>query len=191
VDELARLTAELVAIDSVNPSLVPGGAGEAEIARFVARWLERAGLDVAALDPVPGRPSVVGIAAAGLVQDRGELPLDVGPRLARQGSPLGEEDAALRDARQLLAALDHGRMGGAGAEEWVRGRRAEQPIELLQADEDTSHADDRVDAALRARAVGRPAGDRDLGAHESAMRDREPQPGRLGDDRSVGPVTGQ
>ena len=62
MDELARLTAELVAIDSVNPSLVPGGAGEAEIARFVARWLERAGLDVAALDPVPGRPSVVGIA---------------------------------------------------------------------------------------------------------------------------------
>jgi acetylornithine deacetylase len=62
VEELARLTAELVAIDSVNPSLVPGGAGEAEIARFVADWLERAGLEVELLEPVLGRPSVVGIA---------------------------------------------------------------------------------------------------------------------------------
>ena len=41
-EELAALTAELVAIDSTNPDLVPGGAGEAEIARFVAGWLERA-----------------------------------------------------------------------------------------------------------------------------------------------------
>jgi acetylornithine deacetylase len=62
MDEFARLTAELVAIDSVNPSLVAGGAGEAEIARFVAAWLERAGLDVEILEPVAGRPSVVGVA---------------------------------------------------------------------------------------------------------------------------------
>ena len=33
---LRELVAELVAIDSVNPDLVPGGAGELEIARFVA-----------------------------------------------------------------------------------------------------------------------------------------------------------
>jgi hypothetical protein len=33
-----------VAIDSVNPALVDGAAGEAEIAAFVARWLgERGG----------------------------------------------------------------------------------------------------------------------------------------------------
>ncbi|HST25402.1 MAG TPA: M20/M25/M40 family metallo-hydrolase, partial [Gaiellaceae bacterium] len=62
MDELARLTAELVAIDSVNPSLVAGGAGEGEIARFVADWLRRAGLDVEVLEPVAGRPSVVGVA---------------------------------------------------------------------------------------------------------------------------------
>jgi acetylornithine deacetylase len=61
VDDLARLTAELVAVDSVNPSLVPGGAGEAEIARFVADWLERAELEVEMLGP-DERPSVVGIA---------------------------------------------------------------------------------------------------------------------------------
>jgi acetylornithine deacetylase len=59
---LDRLVADLVAIDSVNPDLVPGGAGEAEIAAFVAAWLGDAGLDVVVDEPVAGRPSVVGIA---------------------------------------------------------------------------------------------------------------------------------
>ncbi len=62
MDELARLTAELVAIDSVNPSLIADAAGEAEIARFTAAWLEQAGLEVEALEPVRGRPSVVAVA---------------------------------------------------------------------------------------------------------------------------------
>ncbi len=46
MNEIASLLGELVAIDSINPDLVPGGAGEAAIARFVANWLERAGLAV-------------------------------------------------------------------------------------------------------------------------------------------------
>lgn len=62
MSELAELTARLVAIDSVNPSLIAGGAGEDEIARFVAGWLEAAGLEVELVEPVPGRPSVIGIA---------------------------------------------------------------------------------------------------------------------------------
>jgi hypothetical protein len=37
--DFIELTSRLVAIDSVNPALVPGGAGEAEIARFLARRL--------------------------------------------------------------------------------------------------------------------------------------------------------
>ncbi len=46
-DRLDGLLAELVAIDSVNPSLVPGAAGESEIRlRFVAAWLAQRGLDV-------------------------------------------------------------------------------------------------------------------------------------------------
>jgi acetylornithine deacetylase len=40
------LLEELVSIDSVNPTLVPGAAGEAEIGRFVAGWLERHGVEV-------------------------------------------------------------------------------------------------------------------------------------------------
>ena len=57
-----ELLSRLVAIDSVNPDLVPGGAGEAEIARFVAGWLEAAGLEVTIEEPIQGRPSVVGVA---------------------------------------------------------------------------------------------------------------------------------
>jgi acetylornithine deacetylase len=38
---------------------VPGGAGEAEIARFVAGWLRERGLDVEIVEDTPGRPSVI------------------------------------------------------------------------------------------------------------------------------------
>ena len=55
----ADLTAQLIAIDSVNPALVPGGAGEREAAAFVARWAEAQGLEVAMLEETPGRPSVL------------------------------------------------------------------------------------------------------------------------------------
>ncbi len=50
----------LVRINSINPSLEPGGPGEAEIAAFVAARLEALGLAVAVHEPVAGRPSVVG-----------------------------------------------------------------------------------------------------------------------------------
>lgn len=57
-----RLLSELVAIDSVNPDLVPGAAGETEIARYVAGWMARAGFEVFIDEAAPGRPSVVGVA---------------------------------------------------------------------------------------------------------------------------------
>ena len=50
---------DLVAIDSVNPSLVPGGAGEAGIARYVVRWAAARGLEVTTLENTPGRPTVL------------------------------------------------------------------------------------------------------------------------------------
>ena len=56
------MAAQLVAIDSTNPDLVAGGAGETEISAFVAGWLRKAGLEVEVHEPVPGRPSVIGIA---------------------------------------------------------------------------------------------------------------------------------
>jgi acetylornithine deacetylase len=60
VTATSDLLERLVAIDSVNPTLVPGGAGEAEIARFVAAWLEERGVEVAYDEPAPGRANVVG-----------------------------------------------------------------------------------------------------------------------------------
>jgi acetylornithine deacetylase len=59
VSDVGDLVAALVAIDSVNPALVPGGAGEGEIAAFVAEWARAAGLEAQVLEGTPGRPSVV------------------------------------------------------------------------------------------------------------------------------------
>src|ERR1044071_8838816 len=52
----------LIAIESVNPDLVPGAAGESAIATFCGDWLERHGFEVRHLESRPGRPSVVGVA---------------------------------------------------------------------------------------------------------------------------------
>ena len=59
---VAELTGQLVAIESINPELGVGGSGEMELARFVAEWCERAGLEAALVEPVAGRPNVVAIA---------------------------------------------------------------------------------------------------------------------------------
>lgn len=60
-DYLVNTLAGLVGINSINPSLVSGGAGEAEIAGYVARAFQELGLEVALHEPEAGRPSVVGI----------------------------------------------------------------------------------------------------------------------------------
>src|ERR1044072_8920659 len=60
-DPAIKLLCDLVAIDSVNPSLVPGGAGEAEVAHAAAQYMRTASLDVEVNEVVAGRPNVVGI----------------------------------------------------------------------------------------------------------------------------------
>src|SRR5262249_32203219 len=54
------LLSYLVRIDSVNPSLVPGAAGEAEVAGFVRGWLDEHGIRTDLCAAAPGRPSVIG-----------------------------------------------------------------------------------------------------------------------------------
>jgi len=61
VDPVLRLLRDLVAIDSVNPSLASGGAGEAAVAERIALALGEAGLDVQVTEASPGRPNVVGV----------------------------------------------------------------------------------------------------------------------------------
>lgn len=61
LDEPIGLLTRLIEINSVNPDLVPGGAGETEIADFVSTWFTERGFDVQRLEERAGRPSVVGI----------------------------------------------------------------------------------------------------------------------------------
>jgi acetylornithine deacetylase len=61
VDPTVRLLKQLVAIDSVNPSLVAGAAGEADIARALAEELRSIGLQVDVQEAAPDRPNVVAV----------------------------------------------------------------------------------------------------------------------------------
>ena len=61
LDPSIQLVRDLVAIDSINPSLVPGAAGEGEIASAIAAHMRRIGLDVVIQDVAPGRPNVIGV----------------------------------------------------------------------------------------------------------------------------------
>ena len=60
-DPVLSLLKELVAIDSVNPTLVPGAAGEGRIADAIARRMRGLGLDVQLQEAAPGRPNVIGV----------------------------------------------------------------------------------------------------------------------------------
>jgi acetylornithine deacetylase len=62
LSEVSELTARLVEIESINPDVVAGGSGELGVARFVAHWCERAGLETTLSEPAPGRPNVVAVA---------------------------------------------------------------------------------------------------------------------------------
>jgi acetylornithine deacetylase len=62
MEDIRKLLSDLIAINSVNPDLVPDAPGEAEIAHFIAHWLEQSGLEVRLIGSVSGRPNVVGIA---------------------------------------------------------------------------------------------------------------------------------
>jgi len=102
VDDPVALARQLIAIDSINPSLVPTGAGEGEIARFCADWLAGRGFEVERLEASPGRPSVVGIR-------RGSG----GGRSLMLNGHLDTVGVATR--AQLRAELREGRLFGRGA----------------------------------------------------------------------------
>ncbi|HTU99293.1 MAG TPA: ArgE/DapE family deacylase [Luteitalea sp.] len=61
MERARQLLRDLVAINSVNPSLVPGAPGEAQAADCLATALRDVGLDVTVTDVAPGRPNVVGV----------------------------------------------------------------------------------------------------------------------------------
>ncbi|MFB3820152.1 MAG: M20/M25/M40 family metallo-hydrolase [Candidatus Methylomirabilales bacterium] len=61
LDYLTRTLADLIRINSVNPSLVAGAPGEAEAAGYVLEALRGLGLDVRLAEAAPGRPSAIGV----------------------------------------------------------------------------------------------------------------------------------
>lgn len=61
MDPTIRVLCDLISIDSINPSLVPGAKGEGEIADAIATMLRNAGLDVEVDEAAPNRPNVVGV----------------------------------------------------------------------------------------------------------------------------------
>lgn len=63
MDPTLRLLKQLISIDSINPSLVAGAAGEAAVARALAEELRAIGLTVELQEAAPGRPNVVGTLA--------------------------------------------------------------------------------------------------------------------------------
>jgi acetylornithine deacetylase len=62
MDELEKLLSDLVSLNSINPNLIPGAPGEAEIAHYIASWLRQADLEVELRESIAGRPNVVGVA---------------------------------------------------------------------------------------------------------------------------------
>ena len=101
--ELQELAARLVSIDSVNPTLVSTGGGEATVATAFAEWLEQAGLEVHIEDAAAGRPNVIGVARG----TGGGRSLLLNGHLDTVG--LLEPDAGLN------ARVENGRLYGRGA----------------------------------------------------------------------------
>ena len=60
-DPCIDLLCALVAIDSVNPSLVAGARGESDVAAAIADHMRGLGLSVHVQEAAPGRPNVVGV----------------------------------------------------------------------------------------------------------------------------------
>lgn len=111
-DELVELTRQLVAIDSVNPSLVEGGAGEGEIARFVRDWSVERGLEAELVEETAGRPSVI-VRARGTGTGRSLL-------LCAHLDTVGVDGVA----DPLVARVDGDRMYGRGAYDMKSGLAA-------------------------------------------------------------------
>ena len=146
------LTAELVAIDSVNPGLVPGAAGEAEIVRHLSGRLGRAGFTTHVVEATTsGRPSLVAVGPGS----------DTDPTVVLNGhldtvgvAGMTAPFAPVRDGDRLSGRGAADMKGGvaamvAAAEELVASSAPLRVVLALVADEeDASRGSEAVIAAL-------------------------------------------
>ncbi len=150
------LTAELVSIPSVNPDLVPGAPGEAEIATYCGSWLAVQGFEVHRLESRAGRPSIVGIA-------RGSG----GGRSLMLNGHYDTVTLAGYDGDPLNPVVENGRLSGRGsfdmksgvASKMVAAARARQEnprgdvlVACVADEEHSSHGTEEVLAAFTADA---------------------------------------
>src|SRR5512145_2963538 len=122
MDGLEKLLSDLVAINSINPDLVPGSPGEGEIAHYIADWLRRANLEVELLESVSGRPNVIGIA-------RGT---GGGKTLLLNGHMDTVGVAGMPDGHQPRIARTAGRLYGRGAYD-MKGGVAARMLAIAEA----------------------------------------------------------
>ena len=61
MSDVIELLGQLVAVDSTNPTLEPGGAGEAAVAALLADRLGAGGLEVDVWEAVPGAGPTVSV----------------------------------------------------------------------------------------------------------------------------------
>jgi acetylornithine deacetylase len=108
-DPCIQLLEQLVAIDSVNPSLVPGAAGEGKTAAHIADHLRSFGLDVHVQEVAPGRPNVVGVLDTGVP----------GPSLMFCGHTDTVGVDGMRDP--FVPAVREGRLYGRGSQDMKSG----------------------------------------------------------------------
>ena len=57
--QVSELLSAMVRVESVTPSLIPTGSGEAKIAAFIADWLDGTGAEIEIAEVEPGRPNVL------------------------------------------------------------------------------------------------------------------------------------
>jgi acetylornithine deacetylase len=151
-----ELLARLVAIESVNPTLVPGGAGELELAREVAGWLEGRGVAVELEELAPGRANVVGrVRGSG-----GGRTLLLNAHLDTVA--LGGRDGALEprlEGRRLYGRGSYDMKGGlvaimlAAARATELGLAGDVVVTAVSDEEDRSIGSERIAATVRADAA--------------------------------------
>jgi acetylornithine deacetylase len=151
--DAVRLLAELVSVDSVNPGLVPGAAGEKRIAELLSSRLSRSGFTVTVL-PAPdgqGRPSLVAVPPAAddvpTVVLNGHLDTVGVAGMPDPFTPREEDDRlygrGAADMKGGVAAMV------VAAEQLVASAAAVRPVLALVADEeDASMGSEAVIAAL-------------------------------------------
>jgi acetylornithine deacetylase len=105
-----KLAQALIACDSTNPDLNPGGVGEGAVAELIAARLRGAGMEVEMVEVRPGRPNLIG-----RLRGRGG-----GPTLML----CGHTDVVSADPDGFRPRLQNGRLYGRGSVDMKGGLAA-------------------------------------------------------------------